>query len=115
MKRLAIVVVVLLVLIISGGLTAQVASNGGQVNFPGIIVATRNPDASVFEMTPWKAEQVFLLIGFLLFNLVGIALTLALLFWFLNWQVKRVKASEKPGAATTTPATVDRDTAVKAG
>jgi hypothetical protein len=63
------------------------------------VVQTDNPDASVFESVPWKAEQLVLLIGFLLFNLIGIGVTLALIMWFLNRQVKSVQGSEPPARA----------------
>jgi hypothetical protein len=93
-KRVAILVMVVVVLlIITGGLTAQVASNGGNLSLP-IIRTTDNPDASVFLMQPWKAEQLFLFVGFVLFNLIGIALTLALIFWWLNREVRRAKTQE---------------------
>ena len=101
MKRLLIVVVVIVILIIGGGLTSQIASNGNQLAIPGVIRVTTNPDASVLDMAPWKAEQLFLFIGFILFNLIGIAVTLMAIFWFLNWQIKTVKV-KKPSAIQTT-------------
>ena len=100
MKRLLIVVVVIVILIIGGGLTSQIASNGNQLAIPGVIRQTNNPDASALDMAPWKAEQLFLFVGFILFNLIGIGITLMALFWFLNWQVKVVKA--KPSSAIQT-------------
>ncbi len=91
MKRLLIIIAVVVILIIGGGLTAQIASNGNQLAIPGVIRQTANPDASALDMAPWKAEQLFLFIGFVLFNLIGIAVTLMAIFWFLNWQIKVVK------------------------
>lgn len=104
MKRLLIVVVVIVILIIGGGLTSQIASNGNQLAIPGVIRQTNNPDASALDMAPWKAEQLFLFVGFILFNLIGIAVTLMALFWFLNWQVKSVAAKKSPTAIQTTAA-----------
>lgn len=101
MRRLAILVFVILLLIIGGGLTAQIASQGGTATFPWTIRTTNDPDASVMDMTPWKAEQLFLLIGFILFNLIGAAVTVAVVFWLLHREVKRVKAQD--GTITTTP------------
>lgn len=95
MRRLALLIFVILVLIVGGGLTAQIASQGGTATFPWIIRTTSNPDASVLDMTPWKAEQLFLLIGFILFNLVGAAVTVTVVFWLLHRQVKRVKAEDR--------------------
>ncbi len=100
MKRLGIIFAVVLILIITGGLTAQIASSGGELRLPGLVRQTNNPDASALDMAPWKAEQLFLLVGFLLFNLVGIAITLLLVMWFLNWQVKKAKADSRPTQET---------------
>ena len=96
MKRAAFIIGSLLLLIIGGGLTAQIAQQGGRDAIPVFVIQTDNPDASVFESVPWKAEQLLLLIGFLLFNLVGIGVTIALIMWFLNRQVKSVHGSEPP-------------------
>ena len=107
MRRVAFILGVLLLLIIGGGLTAQIAQQGGRDAIPVFVIQTENPDASVFESAPWKAEQLVLLVGFLLFNLIGMALTIALVMWFLNRQVKNVKAGveEKPGRAADSEAT----------
>jgi hypothetical protein len=100
-KRLLIVVVVIVILIVGGGLTAQIASNGNQLAIPGLIRQTSNPDASALNMAPWKAEQLFLFVGFVIFNLVGIGITLMAIFWFLNWQVKSVSAKKSSAIQTT--------------
>lgn len=94
MKRLLLVLVVIVILIIGGGLTSQIASNGDQLTIPGLIRQTNNPDASALDMAPWKAEQLFLFVGFVLFNLIGIAVTIMAIMWFLNWQVKSVNAKK---------------------
>ena len=104
MKRLLIVVAVIVILIIGGGLTSQIASNGNQLAIPGVIRQTYNPDASALDMAPWKAEQLFLFVGFVLFNLVGIAVTLMAIFWFLNWQIKVVNAKKTASLQSTVPA-----------
>ncbi|HEX2907025.1 MAG TPA: hypothetical protein VHO69_09210 [Phototrophicaceae bacterium] len=95
MRRLIIIGVVLAVLIIAGGLTAQMAADGGTATVPWVIRTTSNPDASVMDMTPWKAEQLFLVIGFVLFNLLGAGITVMLIFWLLHRQVKRVKSQNQ--------------------
>lgn len=99
MKRLIIVFAVIIILIIGGGLTSQMASSDGSV-IPGLIKQTSNPDASALDMVPWKAEQLFLFVGFIIFNLVGIAVTLAVIMWFLNWQVKTVSQTRKASTET---------------
>ncbi len=98
MKQLIIVAVVIMLLIIGGGLTAQIASSGGNFSIPGAIKQTNDPDGSVFELSPWKAEQLFLFVGFILFNLIGIGVTLAIVFWLLHRAVKTVRADEPPKA-----------------
>lgn len=103
MRRLAILAFVLLLLIVGGGLTARIASQGGTLQVPAVIRTTSDPDASVLDMTPWKAEQLFLVIGFILFNLIGAAVTVTIVFWLLHRQVKRAKA-EGSAAAARTPA-----------
>ncbi|MBZ0283594.1 MAG: hypothetical protein K8L97_22855 [Anaerolineae bacterium] len=105
MKRLIIVFAVIVVLIIGGGLTSQLVSSDGSI-IPGLVRQTSNPDASALEMVPWKAEQLFLFIGFIVFNLVGIAVTLAVIMWFLNWQVK---SAGQAGKASKVPAPVSAE------
>ena len=105
MKRLLIVAVVIVILIIGGGLTSQIASNGNQLAIPGVIRQMNNPDGSALDMAPWKAEQLFLFVGFIVFNLVGIALTLMAIFWFLNWQIKTVNAKKSAAIQTTVVST----------
>ncbi len=100
MKKFTLVVAVVVLLVIGGGLTAQVASQGGSLYIPGTIRASANPDASALDMTAWKAEQMFLAIGFILVNLVGAALTLMAVMWFLNHMIKSVNATSKPAAST---------------
>lgn len=109
MKRLLLVLVVIVILIIGGGLTSQIASNGNQLAIPGLIRQTTNPDASALDMAPWKAEQLFLFVGFILFNLVGMAVTIMAIVWFLNWQVK-VANSTKSVATTTAVTTTEEPT-----
>jgi hypothetical protein len=95
-KRMAILVGILVILLVTGGLTSQIANNGGELRLPGIIRQVDNPDASALDMLPWKAEQLFLMIGFLVFNMVGIAVTLMGLMWFLNRQIKSVRQPAAP-------------------
>ncbi len=107
MKRLIIVLAIIALLIITGGLTSQIASQGGTLTIPGVLRDTANPDASVLDMTSWKAEQLFLAVGFILFNLVGMAVTIMAVIWFFNWQVKKSSAEAK---RTTTDVTTPTPT-----
>lgn len=90
MKRLLVIVALLVILIIGGGLTMQLIASGGQI-LP-VLETVSNPDANPTVVLPWKAEQLFLMIGFLIFNLVGIAATLALIFWFIDRGVRKSQA-----------------------
>ncbi len=89
MRRLATFAVLMLLLVLGGGLTALLidASAGGTV-LP-VLTQTVNPDASPSLVLPWKAEQFFLLVGFVLFNLIGIAATIAVIVWLIDRGVKR--------------------------
>ncbi|MCA0452741.1 MAG: hypothetical protein LCI00_02050 [Chloroflexi bacterium] len=105
MKRLLLIAVVIVILIIGGGLSSQIASNGNQLPIPGLIRQTTDPDASALDMAPWKAEQLFLFVGFIIFNLVGMAVTIMAIVWFLNWQVKSanaIKVNPSTAVVTTT-------------
>lgn len=92
MNRLAIVVGLVLLLLIGGGLTTQLMSSGG-LN-PLFIVQTTSPDASTLSAAPWQAEQLVIFIGFILFNLIGMAVTIMVVMWFLHRGVKQSQASE---------------------
>jgi hypothetical protein len=98
MKRVAFVLGVLLLVIIGGGLTAQIAQQGGRDAIPVFVIQTENPDASVFESAPWKSEQLVLFVVFVIFNLVGIGATIALIMWLLHRQVKSVGGGGAPPA-----------------
>lgn len=92
MRVFITVVVVVVILIIGGGLTSMLIANEGSI-LP-VLTTTNVPDASPTTVLPWKAEQVFLLVGFILFNLIGIAATLALVFWLVDRGLRR----NRPGA-----------------
>lgn len=95
MKNLLIVGGVLVLLLIGGGLTAQLMSQGdASLLAPVLLQKTEIPDASTLAMAPWQAEQLVILVGFILFNLVGIAVTIAVIMWFLHRGVKSAEAEE---------------------
>lgn len=98
MRAFITIVAILLILIIGGGLTSMLVSNNGGGVLP-ILTTTNIPDASPTVVLPWKAEQFFLLVGFILFNLIGMALTLALVFWLVDRGLRRNKSA---GASTPT-------------
>ncbi|MEM9951965.1 MAG: hypothetical protein AAF846_10210 [Chloroflexota bacterium] len=76
----------LLAITIAGGvLTADVA-----FGIP-IIQQTMDPAASAFMATNGQAMLFLAVVGFILFNVIGAGLTLAIIFWFLNKQVTIAK------------------------
>lgn len=107
MKRLSILVALVILLIIGGGLTTTLIANQ-QTGIIPVLRQTANPDASVSDVVPWKAEQFFLALGFILFNLVGMAVTIALVIWLLDRGMKRAAAEAPPKA---TPARAARESA----
>jgi hypothetical protein len=92
-------VALFLILVVGGGLTSMLIANEGGTILP-IQTTTTIPDASPTVVLPWKAEQFFLLTGFLLFNLIGIAVTLAIIFWYVDRQLRRSRAEEAEKTGT---------------
>jgi hypothetical protein len=90
-KVLAFIAGAVLVLIIGGGLTVQILAGGGNSLF---IQQTTSPDASTLSAAPWQAEQLVIFIGFILFNLIGMGATIALVIWLLHRGVKQAQATE---------------------
>lgn len=95
MKRIGILVILLAIIAGGGFLTAAFQGGVEPTSIPGAKVQCADPACSVFVSEPWQTGQFLLLVGFVLFNLIGIGATLAILFWFLNKQV----ANAKGGAA----------------
>ena len=95
MKRGLAIFAFLLVVTIEGG----VVTAGFNFQVP-VIHQTSDPSASVFEATPEQANMLVILIGFVLFNVLGAGATLAFLFWFGNREVlNAAKASSNTPAA----------------
>lgn len=90
MRRIAIIIAVVLILIIGGGLTAQLLTSGN--NFLPTLEQVADPEASALAVEPWEAQQFVLLVGFILFNLVGMGVTIALIFWLVSRQIAIVRA-----------------------
>lgn len=91
MKRLALFIVILAILGAGGTLTALTGGDWTATSIPGAKVQCADAACSTFLAEPWEAGQFLLLVGFILFNLIGMGATLALVFWFLNKQVASVK------------------------
>jgi hypothetical protein len=110
-KRLAFFVVLMLLLVIGGGLTAQLAANNNNSEsiVPFALKQTNDPNASVFTSVSWKSEQFFLFVGFILFNMIGMGATIAIVLWFLHRGVAQSKA-EGGGKAAIQPASSETST-----
>jgi hypothetical protein len=105
-KRLAVPVALVLILIIGGGLTTQLIARR-QAGLVPVLRVTDNPEASVLDVVPWQAEQFFLVVGFILFNLVGMAVTIAAVVWLLDRAIRRGRAeapAQPPARAQRTSA-----------
>lgn len=96
MRRALLFIVIIVILIGSGFLTvqlAQQANNTGAPPVPGMRVQTNNPEASALVATTTKGSIFLAFAGFVIFNMVGIGATLAVIFWFLNRSINRAKVA----------------------
>jgi hypothetical protein len=93
--RFIIILILLAVLVVGGGLTLQLVSEGGDVaSLLPYLQQTEDPAASPLYAESWQAEQFFLMVGFILFNLIGIGVTIALIMWLLDRGVRISRAAE---------------------
>ncbi len=90
MKRLALLSALVLLLLAGGGVT-RLLLGGGLDGF--FIVQTTAPDSSVMTAAPWQTEQLMMMIGFLLVNLLGMGVTIGIVLWLLHRGVKRAAAA----------------------
>lgn len=91
MKRYSYLII-FLGLLIAGGFLTTLNQSGGIGSFLPFLRQTGDAAASTDAIEPWQAEQLFLLISFVMINIIGIGATLAGLFWFLNRGVAEAKA-----------------------
>jgi hypothetical protein len=97
---IAILVAVIVVLIIGGGITTIMDSNQhGESGILPFLRQSNDPEGSALDAEPWQAEQFFILVGFVLFNLIGMGMTIAALFWFLSRGVAVARATDTPKPA----------------
>lgn len=101
MKKLATFGILLIVVLAGGALTSYMLANNSTLPIP-VLTTTVQPDASTAIMLGWKAEQLFILVSFLLVNLVGIAVTIAIIVWFMDRGVRRTRAAQAAEAAAAT-------------
>ena len=84
MKRFGFLIFLFIVLLAGGGITANL------LNSDITIQQTSNPNGNVLTATPDQATAFIILVGFIIVNVLGAGLTLALVFWLLNRQVVSV-------------------------
>lgn len=87
--------IVFLGLLIAGGFMTAISGAGGIGEFLPILQQSGDSAAATEMIEPWQAEQLFLMIGFILFNIIGIGATLAGIFWLLNRGTKLSQAQEE--------------------
>lgn len=97
MKKIAILVACLIVLIGGGALTAIIPRDAQPEDLPGALVQSRDPEASVFRTTESQTQQLVFLIIAITVSLGGVAVPLALLMWFLNRGTAQAKATPASG------------------
>lgn len=93
MKKLAVLGIILIVVLAGGALTSYMLANNSALPVP-VLTTTVDPNASTQIMVGWKAEQLFLLVGFILFNLIGIAVTIAIVVWFVDRGIRHTRAAQ---------------------
>lgn len=86
-KRLGTLILLVIVLVVAGAITANLAD-------PGVaIVTTSSPDASVFEATPVQSAMLTFWIVFVLINVLVVAGIAALLLFLGDRFIRSAKAS----------------------
>lgn len=86
MKNLGILIGIVLLLVVFGAISARLAPSAP------VLVQTADPNGSVLAATPEQANQLFFWIVFVLINLVGAGVTLALVMWFLGRSINHARA-----------------------
>ncbi|PJF21171.1 MAG: hypothetical protein CUN56_12445 [Phototrophicales bacterium] len=90
MRKYAILAFCLMILA-AGGVLTVIDQAGGVGNLLPTLQQTADPAASTMAVEPWQAEQLFLLLGFIIFNMIGIAATIAFVMFVLHRNVRAVK------------------------
>jgi len=90
-KALAIFVIILLV----GG-----AFSSGLIPSAPVLTQSIDPNASVMAVTSEQANQLVFWVIFVLVNVIGVGVTIAVLIWLGSRAVKNAKAMPKASATT---------------
>ena len=95
--RLIVIIVAIVVILVGGGILSS-----GMLQETDILVQqTNSPEASFFEATPDQAAWLFVIVGFIIFNVIGAGVTIMLVIWFLDRSLKSSQAqADAPAVAT---------------
>lgn len=85
MRRLSILAILFIILLAGGAITSNLLSSDLAIQ------QTTNPNGNALTATPDQAAAFILIVGFIIMNVAGAGLTLALVFWLLNHQVTAVR------------------------
>lgn len=81
MRRLSILAGIFIILLAGGAITSNLLSSDL------VIQQTTNPNGDALTATPDQAAAFILVVGFIIVNVIGAGVTLALVFWLLNRQL----------------------------
>ena len=90
MRRLSILAILFVILLAGGAITSNLLSSDLAIQ------QTTNPNGDALTATPDQAAAFILIVGFIIMNVIGAGLTLALVFWLLNHQVTAVRQEVEP-------------------
>lgn len=92
MKNLSFLIVILVLMFIGGSLTTMFSGtdSSGPIS---PIQQTDDPAASTTQAEPWQAEQLFLLVVFVMLTVFGIGIGTAAIMWFLHREISEAKAA----------------------
>ncbi len=85
MKQLGALALILVILLGGGAISSNL------LNSDLTIRQTLDPSGDALTATPDQAVAFMLVVGFVITNVIGAGLTLALVFWLLNRQVTVVR------------------------
>ena len=85
MKQLAALAIIFIILLGGGAITSNLLDSDLTIR------QTTDPSGDAFTATPDQAVAFILVVGFIVVNVIGAGLTLAVIFWLLNRQVTVVR------------------------
>ena len=85
MKQLGALALIFIVLLGGGAITSNLLTSDLAIR------QTIDPSGDALTATPDQAVAFLLVTGFIIFNVIGAGLTLAIVFWLLSRQVTAVR------------------------